>query len=892
MKSLAALTPRAAVLDGTADFVVNLAEVNTLTEAEAREFLDSNVLTSGMELLLAQAFTRMAGTGGGSGIYKLSESMGGGKTQSMIVAGILARFPRLASLLPFRSPLPYTTPDVVAAFTGRATDKKVWVALGEALGTTFAPDRAPSEAEWRDAIKDRAALILLDEMAFYLVHAASQGSKEEGTRAATLAGIALTNLFGAVRDHKGCHRSVIVIADLQKDWEQGADELARILRSNDSLGGTVQSVNNEMSKGAQTIAPVDNSKDELYAILRRRLFKELDVTIKDKEIIADAYVAELKKASAIIERPTMKVREEILVSWPFHFSTKHLIGSFNDNPGFQKTRDVIRLMATIVRSLWGKGEAEVSRHHLLSLETADINDANVASRFVEIKRSLQDAMQTDIANSGTSHAESLDAETDGLATRCAKWVLSASLSEVHPRGLTSAELAEYLVAPGHSILGLQDALKKLYDTCWYMEQTKSGRYYFHRHKNLNAQVNSYTNICTAQDRDAKIEAKLTQMFEPKDKRCYQKIEVLPALDQVQLERDKATLIILKPDTDLQRFFTEQKYRNRVIFLTAVDPSGLFTVNKKAQRLWAINQVVKDVTPEDTQYKKAKEAEAEYQTELFLAIKAVFNKFYYPLGDDEGETTLADTTLLDGYPDQKTGHHVKYRNEEAAKGEFVVESTLREASKFQVFNPGTGEDKLKVYQPLRRRIETFLFPLTGRTTWDQIKGDAATRGHMLWTEPSTLDRMREALITAGAWREAAGQIQKPPFDEITGVAIEYSRDKQTGEITTTDIKLAHADKLFIREDASEWRIHPNDGCTARQWRHADRVQGGGRERQESRGQAVPHREQHRPKPRFRPFAESGSPGDQDQGSAALLQISYVNIFSNCSGSRERHRFSGC
>ncbi|QBQ53826.1 hypothetical protein [Nitrosococcus wardiae] len=163
MKSLAALTPRTAVLDDTADFVVNLADVNTLTEAEAREFLDSNVLTSGMELLLAQAFTRMAGTGGGSGIYKLSESMGGGKTQSMIVAGILARFPHFASLLPFQPTLPDIAPDVVAAFTGRATDKKVWVALGEALGATFAPDRASSEAEWRDALKDRAALILLDK---------------------------------------------------------------------------------------------------------------------------------------------------------------------------------------------------------------------------------------------------------------------------------------------------------------------------------------------------------------------------------------------------------------------------------------------------------------------------------------------------------------------------------------------------------------------------------------------------------------------------------------------------------------------------------------------------------------------------------------------------------
>ena len=68
--------PRSAVLDGTADFVVNLADLPLLTEAEAAEFLDSNVLTSGMALLLGQAFARLAGTGSSSGIYKLSESMG------------------------------------------------------------------------------------------------------------------------------------------------------------------------------------------------------------------------------------------------------------------------------------------------------------------------------------------------------------------------------------------------------------------------------------------------------------------------------------------------------------------------------------------------------------------------------------------------------------------------------------------------------------------------------------------------------------------------------------------------------------------------------------------------------------------------------------------------
>ncbi len=616
-------------------------------------------------------------------------------------------------------------------------------------------------------------------------------------------------LFGAVRDYKECGRCVLIIADLQKDWEQGAEELAKLLRANSTLGGTINSVNNEMSKGAQSISPVDNQKDELYSILRKRLFKHIDITEKEKNAVADAYIAELAKASAILERPTVKIREEILLSYPFHFSTKHLIASFNDNPGFQKTRDVIRLMAAIVRGLWAKGDAEVQGHSLLSLETADLNNPTVSSRFIEIKKSLQDALQTDIANNGTSHAESVDDDNAGLATRCAKWIYAASLSDVHPQGLTVEELAEYLLAPGQSIIGMPDALKKLYDNCWYIEQTKSGRYLFNRHKNLNAQVNSYVRSCTYADRDAEIEKKLAEMFEPKDKRCYQKLAVLPPLDEVQLERDKTTLLLLKPDTDFAKCFVNEKFKNRVAILTADDQSGMFPVNKKAERLWAINQVVKDLSVEDSQYKKAKETLAEYQTELFLALKAVFNKLHYPLVDDNEETALVPAPLLDSYINDKTGQRIQYRNEEASKGEFVVEATLRDANKFQVFLPTNGQDKLKTYQPLQTRVQQFLFPATGRATWAQIVDGAASKGQMLWTEPGTLERMREVLITAGKWREDAGQIQKPPFEEVTGIAIEYNRDKDSGRIETTDIKLSHADKMFVREDNGEYKETPHD-----------------------------------------------------------------------------------
>jgi hypothetical protein len=812
MKSLSCCQPRQSVLDGSEDFVVNLSALPELTEPEAAEFLDSNVLTSGMEELIMQTADRLAG-GPSRGIFKLSESMGGGKTQSMIVAGLLARFPGLAKSQPFAKQPKIIAPDQVIAFTGRSTDENVWVNIGKQLGVEFASDSAPSEKQWAEAFKGKKVLILLDELAFYLVHAAAKGTKEQGERFSQLTAISLTNLFGAVRDHKDAAKVAVVVADLQKDWDQGHEDLSRIMRANATLGGTIQSADNEMSKGAVSISPVDNTKDELYSILRKRLFKEVKITPKEKKEVIDAYFKELEtaKKAGLVERPLPTIREELEVSYPFHFSTKHLIETFNDNPGFQKTRDVIRLMAAIVRAMWGKGNLEVERHHLLCLTSADLNVSGVASRYKEIKRTLEGALQTDLANNGTSYAESLVADTGGLSLAAAKWIYVASLSETRPRGLSKEEIAEYIAAPGIDLSGLVTALDELARSCWYLDQLRSGKFFFNKVKNLNAQLNSYVKTCSDLDRDGVIEDKLKEMFDPREKRCYQRLHIHPDLSQVKLDRDKTSIVICHHDAPFQKFFEGEKFKNRVAFLTLVDPAGLVRIRNHARRLWAIEQVLKDMSRDDAQYEKAKDERTNIQAELFLSIRSVYARLWYPLGDPgTGDSKLVDTTLLDSYTEANGSQPIKYDGKDnAAKGELVIESTLRSVAKFQVIPAASGTDKVKAFKPLRARVEQFLFPSSGRASWDQILDAAGSRGLMVWSEPGTLDRMKDAMLSAGEWREQAGQVMKPPFEEVTGVSIEHARDSKTGQITTTDIKLFHADALYVTEDNAEPRKIKHD-----------------------------------------------------------------------------------
>jgi len=807
MINLSVCKPRQSVLDGSEDFVVNLSSLPVLSEAEAREFLDANVLTSGMEDLIMQVTDRLKG-GKSRGIFKLSEAMGGGKTQSMIASGLLARFPNLAKELPFAKQPEFTTPDAVISFTGRDTDKNVWTTIGEELGARFQEDSAPSENQWAEALADKSVLILLDELAFFLVHASTKGNLEEGARFSKRTAIALTNLFGAVRDHKTCRKAALVIADLQKDWDQGQEELARIMRSDATLGGTIQSADNEMSKGAVAISPVDNTKDELYAILKKRLFQSIGASDSEKEALIQAYFKELEtaKKAGMVSQTLATIHEQMEAAYPFHYSTKHLIATFNDNPGFQKTRDVIRLMASIVRAIWEKGPQEVKRHHLLSLTSADLNDSRVAARFKEIKRSLGDALQTDISNNGTSFAESLGEETDGLSLDAAKWIYVSSLSEARPKGLKREEIAEYMTAPGVDVSGISVALDALAKSCWYLDQLKSGGYFFNKVKNLNAQINSHLKLCSDPDRDLIIEEKLKEMFEPKVKRCYQQLHIHPDFGKVSLNRDRTTMVICHHDAPFQDFFAKEKYKNRVCFLTLVDPAGLQRMRGHAKRLWAVRQVLKDMNREDPQYSKARDELTTIQTELFLSLRSLYARLWYPLGDlSTGDSKLESTTLLDSFKDDDSGNDVKFEgSSNSSKGEFVVETTLRSVSKFQVVLPASGTEKVKSYRSIRTRMEQFLFPSSGRANWEQLLDAAASRGIMVWVEPGTMARMKDTLLSAGEWREAAGQVMKPPFEEEATVTVEHERDAKTGRITTTDIKLLHGDRVKVSEDGGAFK----------------------------------------------------------------------------------------
>jgi len=106
-------------------------------EAGAAEaFFKKTYVTSGMRTLLRQGLQRLSGVSG-QAVFELKQSMGGGKTHSMLAFGYLAANPELVGLIPREIVQDFTLAKArVVAISGRSIsrDKHLWGDIAEQLG--------------------------------------------------------------------------------------------------------------------------------------------------------------------------------------------------------------------------------------------------------------------------------------------------------------------------------------------------------------------------------------------------------------------------------------------------------------------------------------------------------------------------------------------------------------------------------------------------------------------------------------------------------------------------------------------------------------------------------------------------------------------------------------
>lgn len=251
-------------------------------------FFEENYFTSGMTTLVDRALRHLAGERAGSSNFLLSQAMGGGKTHIMIALGLLGLDPDLRErVLGDENPAPNLGACKVIGFNGRSTDAVggIWGDLAEQLGKSEQFARyvspllsAPGPEAWRQLLGDDPLILLLDELPPYLEYAVSVPIGNGDLGVVTTA--ALANLFVAVADMDNV---CLIISDLAgSNFTLGQSQLEG------AFSRTVKGISSEAKRIAVPIIPVNPNGDELYHILRKRLFASV-APESEIERIAAAY---------------------------------------------------------------------------------------------------------------------------------------------------------------------------------------------------------------------------------------------------------------------------------------------------------------------------------------------------------------------------------------------------------------------------------------------------------------------------------------------------------------------------------------------------------------------------------------------------------------------------
>lgn len=769
--------PRKSVFDKTKrDTVLDLSDL-VQGKIDGTEFFTENFVTEGMRTLLTEAFRRLEGKSA-QGLFKLTQAMGGGKTHNLIALGLLAKDSKLRTRVLSGIYDPKDLGQVrVVAFSGRESDAPfgIWGEVAAQLGKKeafkeyYSPLQAPGQTAWINLLKGQPTLILLDELPPYLDSALSKTVGDSNL--ARVTGTALANLFVAL-GKADLANVCVVVSDLTSSYAQGKQALSQAM-------GDLQDEINRLSMDLQ---PVRINTDEFYHILRTRLFEKLP-TAQQIGDVAQAYGKAVRDAKQmdITNQSPEQFAQRVQESYPFHPAIKDLYARFRENRGFQQTRALIRLMRVVVSQLWAKGEAD--NKQLIAAHDLDFNDQETLSEVKQINSSLENAIAHDIANEGNAVAEVMDTNLSSSDTRDAcRLVLMSSLANVPNAvvGLSVPEVIANLCEPGRKIASLKaDVLEKLSTAAWYLHANRDGKLYFKDVQNLNAKLDSLSKAYVREQSIKELRQRLDSMFAPSSRWCYQAVQSLPGVDEIELSQDRVTLVVTEPyagsglNPHLKQFWEQATWKNRVAFLTGTR-NTFENLLDNAKRLKAIDHILADMhadkVPEnDPQMKQANDLKDTIHLQFLSACKETFTILYYPT-----KNSLAQADFLMAYKDNKY------------EGESQIIDLLKSKQKF------TEDISGDIF---RKKCEQRLFT-ANPMLWSQIKERAGQNAEWQWHRPDALDSLKDECIHRDVWREQGSYVEKGPFPQpATQLQIqERSRDEDTGEV---ELKLVpvHGDTVY-------------------------------------------------------------------------------------------------
>ncbi len=220
------------------------------------------------------------------------------------------------------------------------------------------------------------------------------------------------------------------------------------------------------------------SAEEGFEIVRRRLFEPLTdpARFTDRDVVARAF-ADLYRAQHQEFPPECRdadYEKRIRAAYPIHPEIfDRLYTDWSTLVKFQRTRGVLRLMASVIHSLWERGD----RNPLILPANVSIDDPRVQ---FELTRYLPDNW-VPIIEKDVDGPNSLPLQIDGQASNLGKFAAarrvartvylgSAPTADAAQRGLEDRRIKLGCVLPGESPAVFGDALRRLAGAATYLYQ--------------------------------------------------------------------------------------------------------------------------------------------------------------------------------------------------------------------------------------------------------------------------------------------------------------------------------------------------------------------------------------------------------------------------------------
>ena len=608
------IRPNTDVIEGSfrkSEFAADLQEVfegkaKTPEYGETDIFFNQTYITPGLRQLLVNTLRRLGGKDGDP-VIQLKTGFGGGKTHSLIALYHLVTGINILRELPAESEyarLQEEIEDIIEEAewdTDTPLNTNISVLVGTYLSTTDADET--KQGDPLNTLWGMMADQLGGQDAYNIIgKAAREGSAPGGNQLDELfehvgpSVILIDELVAYVRNVQGVTRESIYTffqaltesVNRSKNITLVATLLEGQLHAGGEGGITALDTLESILERVDAVS-IPLEVDNAFEVVRRRLFSsEIDETERDLTCEAFRKMYQNSRNEYPEGVNDQHYLQRMKDCYPIHPEVfDRLFQDWAAIPGFQRTRGVLRMMATCISRLYQEQDPSL----LIMPANLTLSDPALADEFTRLLAKSGgnwDPVVQEI-DSHSSRTEQIDRksqsfiEVGSAARRIARTIFLGSATGGAVKGITTRQIHLGVVEPRQGIAVYNDALSRMTGNLYFLYNLDD-RYYFHTQENLNKVANDREAEYTDEDiyaeivsrleraigRDPSVQVCPTSPSAVKDSETIQYVILHPqaSLPSREKETDIASdtarkILTYSADDDRQRSF-----RNTLLFIAA------------------------------------------------------------------------------------------------------------------------------------------------------------------------------------------------------------------------------------------------------------------------------------------------------------------------------------